>query len=185
MKGGVNESEKMMLDIWVRSRVFICFNYYADAKVFFFTAISTLERPVILSVFSRMNQIRFGRQRKRVPTACRRLLYRAVRARRRANRFSFVMAPEGAACAAPHGSQAEMPAPPALRFSSLKHPFIWPSGAGPRAGFVRLIRLLLRGAQRSPGVSNRYCDTFLKQKMSFLAPRAVVAAVCRVQSAVE
>lgn len=119
MKGGANENEKMMHGFRRRSRVFICFNYYAVTKVLFFTVISTLERRVILSVFSRMNQIRSGRQRKRVSTACWRLLYRAVRARRRANRFSFVMAREGAARAAPHGSQAEMPAPPALRGRAL------------------------------------------------------------------
>ncbi|ERJ34331.1 hypothetical protein L810_3116 [Burkholderia sp. AU4i] len=52
----------------MRSRFFICFNYYAGAKVLIFTVISTLERRVILSVFSRMNQIRFGHPEKRVPT---------------------------------------------------------------------------------------------------------------------
>ncbi len=73
----------------------------------------------------------------------------------------------------------------AARFSSLKHAFIRPSGAGSSAGFVRLIRRLHRGAQRSKRVSDCYCDTFLKQKMSFPALRAAVAAVCRAQSAVE
>lgn len=73
----------------------------------------------------------------------------------------------------------------AARFSGLKHSFIRPSGAGPSAGFVRLIRRLRRGAQRSERVSDCYCDTFLKQKMSFPALRAAVSAVCRAQSAVE
>ncbi|WP_155643710.1 hypothetical protein [Burkholderia cepacia] len=110
-----NESEKMLCGVRMRSRFFICFNYYAGEKVLIFTVISTLERRVILSVFSRMNQIRFGHPEKRVPTSCRRLMYRALRALCRPNRFSFVMAREGAICVSPHGSQAEMPAPPALR----------------------------------------------------------------------
>ncbi|QOH38369.1 hypothetical protein C7S14_0350 [Burkholderia cepacia] len=42
-----------------------------------------------------------------------------------------------------------------------------------------------RGARQAPGVSNRHYDTFLKQKMSFPAMQAAVAAVCRVQSPVE
>ncbi|WP_318827290.1 hypothetical protein [Burkholderia cepacia] len=110
-----NESEKMLCGVRMRSRFFICFNYYTGAKVLIFTVIPTLERRVILSVFSRMNQIRFGHPEKRVPTSCRRLMYRALRALCRPNRFSFVMAREGAICVSPHGSQAEMPAPPALR----------------------------------------------------------------------
>ncbi|MCA8280950.1 hypothetical protein LGN21_15300 [Burkholderia cepacia] len=122
-----NESEKMLYGVRVRPRVFICFNYYAGAKVLIFTVISTFERRVIPSVFSRMNQIRFGHPEERVPTACRRLMYRALRGRYRANRFSFVMAHEGAICVSPHGSQAEMPAPPALcghvllKFETLVH----------------------------------------------------------------
>lgn len=99
----------------MRLHVLICFNYYAGAGFFIFTVISTFERRVILSVFSRMNQIRFGDREKCVSTACTRLLRRALRGRYRANRFSFVMAREGAICVSPHGSQAERPAPPALR----------------------------------------------------------------------
>ncbi|MCA8061188.1 hypothetical protein [Burkholderia sp. AU38729] len=64
-------------------------------------SISALERCVILLVFSRMNQIRFGRQEKCVSMARRRLPYRAFGTRCRANRFSFVMAQEGGAHAAP------------------------------------------------------------------------------------
>ncbi len=80
----------------------------------FFCPISTLDRHVIVLVFSRMNQIRFGHQGKRGSTTCRRLLCRAIGARYRANRFSFVVVREGGADAASHGSQAEMVAPPAL-----------------------------------------------------------------------
>lgn len=98
----------------MRSHVFICFNDYASTKVLFFWSISTLARHVIASVFSRMNQIRFGHQGKRGSTTGRRLLCRAIGARYRANRFSFVMGREGGAHAAIHGSQAEMAAPPAL-----------------------------------------------------------------------
>ncbi len=78
-----------------------------------------LDRSVIVSVFSRMNQIRFGHQGKHVSTTCRRLLCRALNARWRANRFSFVMAREGAAHAATHGSQAEMAVSPALHGRAL------------------------------------------------------------------
>jgi hypothetical protein len=66
-----------------------------------------------------MNQIRFGRQGKRVSKARGRPPCRALGTRRRANRFSFVVAREEAAHAATHGSQAEMPAPPALRGRTL------------------------------------------------------------------
>lgn len=96
-------------------------------KFSFLRPISTLERGVILSVFSRMNQIRPGRRRKRVSKPRRRLPGRALGARRRAYRFSFVMARDGAAPAAPPGLQAEMPAPPALhgrallKFETLVH----------------------------------------------------------------
>lgn len=86
-------------------------------KFSFLRSISALERCVILSVFSRMNQIRFGHREKRMSKARPRLPCRAFGARCRANRFSFVMAREGAAHAAPHGLPAEMPAPPALRGS--------------------------------------------------------------------
>lgn len=106
---------KNLCGVRMRLHVFICFNYYAGAGFFIFTVISTFERRVILSVFSRMNQIRFGDREKCVSTACTRLLRRALRGRYRANRFSFVMAREGAICVSPHGSQAERPAPPALR----------------------------------------------------------------------
>ena len=72
----------------------------------------------------------------------------------------------GRTCRTP-GLQAEMPAPPALRgspvlkFETLVHLV---ARCGPRAGFVRLIRRLRRGAQRSERVSDCHCDTFLKQK---------------------
>jgi len=88
-------------------------------KFSFLRLISVLERRVILSVFSRMNQIRVDHQRKRVSTACRRLPCRAAGARCRAYRFSFVMARDRGTRAAPHGLQAEMPVPPALHGRAL------------------------------------------------------------------
>ncbi|MDN7860070.1 hypothetical protein QZM81_30145 [Burkholderia cepacia] len=122
-----NESEKMLYGVRVRLRVFICFNYYAGAKVLIFTVISTFERRVIPSVFSRMNQIRFGHPEERVPTACRGLMYRALRALCRANRFSFVMARQGPYARRPavrkRKCRRRRPCA-AMRFSSLKHSFI-------------------------------------------------------------
>lgn len=73
------------------------------------------------------------------------------------------------------------PAGAAACFSSLKQPFIWPFGEGSRAGFVRLIRGLLRDVQRSWRVPNLCRDTFLKQKMPFPAKCPRHVAVCRAQ----
>ncbi|WP_179257738.1 hypothetical protein [Burkholderia sp. AU6039] len=116
VKGGANESEKMMCG--VTGCEFSIFLIITPPRKFsFLRSISALGRHVILSVFSRMNQIRFGHQGKRTSKTRRRLLCRAFGARYRANRFSFVMAREGGAPAAPPGLQAEMPAPPALRGS--------------------------------------------------------------------
>ncbi|VWD60518.1 hypothetical protein BLA39750_07321 [Burkholderia lata] len=126
MKGRANESEKLMCG--VRRCEFSFVLIITPVRNFsFLRSISALERRVILSVFSRMNQIRFGRQGKRVSATCRRLLYRALGARRRANRFSFVMAREGGEHAEPHCLQAETPVPQALhgraflKFETLVH----------------------------------------------------------------
>ncbi|CAB3764402.1 hypothetical protein LMG29660_04965 [Burkholderia puraquae] len=102
-------------------------NITPACKFSFLRPISTLERFVILSVFSRMNQIRFDHQGKRVSTACRRRPCRAPGAWYRVYRFSFVMAREGGTHASPHGLQAETPAPRALcgrallKFETLVH----------------------------------------------------------------
>ncbi|WP_412528493.1 hypothetical protein [Burkholderia lata] len=118
VKGGANESEKMMCGVTGREFSFVLI-ITPTRKFSFLRPISALERRVILSVFSRMNQIRFGHPGKRVSKARRRLLCRAFGARCRANRFSFVMAREGGAHAATPGLRAEMPAPPALRGRSV------------------------------------------------------------------
>ncbi|MBN3750120.1 hypothetical protein G3N96_32580 [Burkholderia sp. Se-20373] len=118
VKGRANENEKMMVGVTGREFSFVLI-ITPPRKFYFLRSISALERRVILSVFSRMNQIRFGRQEKCVSTARRRLPGRAFGARCRANRFSFVMAREGGAHAAPPGLQAQMPAPPALRGSPI------------------------------------------------------------------
>ncbi|VWC85005.1 hypothetical protein [Burkholderia contaminans] len=116
VKGGANESEKMMGGVTGREFSFVLI-ITPTRKFSFLRPISALERRVILSVFSRMNQIRFDHQGKRTSKPRRRLLCRTPGAWCRANRFSFVMAREGGAHAANPGLQAEMPAPPALRGS--------------------------------------------------------------------
>ncbi|VWB40285.1 hypothetical protein BLA23254_01786 [Burkholderia lata] len=129
MKGGANESEKLMCVVGGGEFSFVLI-ITPVRKFSFLRSIAALEQRVILSVFSRMNQIRFGHQGKRVSTTSRRLLYRALGARCGANRFSFVMAREGGERAAPHGFQAEMPVAPArrggalLKFETLVHPAV-------------------------------------------------------------
>ncbi|MBN3837264.1 hypothetical protein [Burkholderia sp. Ac-20344] len=118
MKGRANEIEKNDARKPGRDFAFVLI-ITPPRKFYFLRFISTLDLRVIPSVFSRMNQIRFGHQGKRVSTACRKLPCRALGARCRANRFSFVMAREGGIHAATPGSHTEMPAPPALRSRAL------------------------------------------------------------------
>ncbi|WP_322086846.1 hypothetical protein [Burkholderia sp. BCC1999] len=126
-------------------RVYICFNYYAgngrDGNIF---------RRVIVSVFSRMNQIRFDDRGARVPAAHRRPLHvaREPHAGRIDSRsFGTLAWLRTSRSVVRQWKSGSRPAGAAGRFSSLKHPFILPSGKAPRAGFVRLIAVLLRDAQ--------------------------------------
>ncbi|HGL6719792.1 hypothetical protein NTJ56_24250 [Burkholderia contaminans] len=114
MKGGANESEKMVRGVTGHDFSLVLIITPAR-QLSFLRSISALDRRVILSVFSRMNQIRCSHGGKRMSKTRRRLPGWVFGARCRANRFSFVMAREGVAHAVPRGLPAEMPAPPALR----------------------------------------------------------------------
>lgn len=128
MKGGANESEKLMCV--VGGRVFICFNYYAGAEVFFFTVhFGARAACDPVGIFTdESNSFRSSGETRvdDLPEA-------AVSGSRRPVRGESILVcdgPGGGERAAPHGFQAEMPVPPALRggallkFETLVHPAV-------------------------------------------------------------
>lgn len=113
MKGGANESEKMVRGVtgYDFSLVLII---TPARKLSFLRSISALERRVILSVFSRMNQIRSGHGETRVEDAPA-VAGPGVRCPVSGESILVCDGTGGAAHAAARGLPAEMPAPPALR----------------------------------------------------------------------
>ncbi|MCA8490959.1 hypothetical protein OHZ10_30100 [Burkholderia arboris] len=120
-------------------RVYICFNYYAgngrDDNIF---------RRVIVSVFSRMNQIRFDNRGARVPAAHRRPLRMALALR--AGRIDSRSFSHGSLVAyvAKRGSSVESGFPPGLRGGALLK-FETPVHLAVRQGSTGRIRPSNRG----------------------------------------